>query len=299
MDALYETIASNQVQVSGGTGSGTYNEGQTVTIKANAAPAGYRFKGWNVVTGNVTLANPASETTTFTMPASAVQVRAVYQVMEYTLTVNSGSGGGIYKAGDTVKLTANYPAEGKVFDRWSVTSGSAAVNPADRYYAGVVMPASDLTVAALYKDGPSPAGNAIQNISQGGEYLKGSTISFTAVGNGMGNTNPNPGDYRYRPTGYQIGGVSGGWNNGSYTTSMAINAVGDYTLTVTFTKDIYDGSRWTPTNTVDTKSVTFHVVSAMSVATGDDTPILPIAAAAGASLLAIVLIVVYLVRRRH
>ena len=55
-----------------------------------------------------------------------------------------------------------------------------------------------------------------------------------------------PGDYRYRPTGYQIGTVTGNWNNAPCTTSMAINAVGQYTLTVNYAKDVFDGKTWNP-----------------------------------------------------
>lgn len=55
----------------------------------------------------------------------------------------------------------------------------------------------------------------------------------------MGNTNPNPGDYRYRPTGYAIGNVNGSYNNSSYKTTMSISTTGKYTLTVNFTKDVY------------------------------------------------------------
>ena len=88
----------------------------------------------------------------------------------------------------------------------------------------------------MYKNGPDPASNTISGLQNDMEYLKSSTLTFNAVGAGMDNTNPNPGDYRYRPTGYQIGSVTGSWTQAPYQTSMAINAVGDYTLTVTSAK---------------------------------------------------------------
>ena len=159
------------------------------------------------------------------------------------------------------------------------------------------MPASDVTVRATYKDGPNPAFNAIEGLENGAEYLKGTTLTFHAAGNGMGNTNPNPGDYRYKPTGYQIGSVSGSWQDANYTTSMAINAVGDYTLTVTFTKEVYRDGAWTSDGTTDTRSVSFRVVNALSVQTGDSTPIIPLVVAAVAAL-AIIIAVLVLRRRR-
>lgn len=299
VEVKYVQLANNEVQIVNGSGSGNYSEGDYVEIVADDPEDGYRFKGWTVITGNVTLDDYTAETTEFVMPATAVQIKATYEVIKYTLTVENGSGDGSYVKGETVSLTADYPAEGKVFAGWTVTSEKGSVASADRYYSSITMPAANVTVKATYKDGPSPDYNEIQNIVSGGEYLKGTTISFTAVGNGMGNTNPNPGDYRYRPSGYQIGSVTGNWSNSPYTTSMAINAVGQYTLYVTYTKDIYDGSSWVSTGTTDTKSVTFYVVNALSVQTGDSSPIIPLAIAAVAALVVIVVLLVVRRRRRY
>lgn len=298
IEAIYEELSDNEVQVINGSGSGTYTEGDIVEIAANEPQKGYRFKNWIVITGDVVLDDPASEITEFVMPAEAVQVKAVYEVTKYTLTVENGSGSGSYTVGETVNLTANYPSSGKIFAGWSVTSGNASVAAADRYYSTITMPAENITVKATYKDGPSPDYNEIQNIVSGGEYLRGSTITFTAVGNGMSNTNPNPGDYRYRPVGYQIGSVNGSWSNSPYTTSMAINAVGQYTLTVNFTKDVFDGNSWTSDGSSVSKSVTFHVVNALSVQTGDSSPILPLVIVAVAAL-AVIIILIVLKRRRR
>ena len=79
---------------------------------------------------------------------------------------------------------------------------------------------------------------------------------------------------------------------------MAINAAGDYTLTVIFTKEIFDGSSWVSDGTTDTKSVSFHVVNALSVKTGDNSPLIPLAIAAVAALIVIIVLVVIKIRRR-
>lgn len=297
VQAHYVELSDNEVQVVNGSGSGTYQEGDYVEISANDPAEGYRFKQWTVITGNVELDDYTSSETGFLMTDEAVQVKATYEVVKYTLTVENGSGDGSYTKGESVKLTADYPADGKVFAGWEVTSGSASVSSADRYYSSITMPASDVTVKATYKDGPSPAYNEIRGITSGGEYLKGSKVTFSAVGNGMGNSNPNPGDYRYRPSGYQIGSVSGSYNNAPYETSMSINGVGQYTLTVSYTKDIFDGNSWVATGTTDQKSVTFYVVNALSVQTGDNSPIIPLVIAAVAALAVIVILLV--VRRRR
>ena len=302
VQALYEEIFLYDAEIIDGSGSDSYYEGDVVEITANDAPKGYRFKGWTVVSGDVELDDASSETTTFTMPAEDVQIKAEYEVVKYSLVVNNGSGSGSYAMGEQVSLTANYPSSGKVFAGWKVTGGNAGVASADRYYSSITMPAEDVTVEATYKDGPSPDYNEIQNITAGGEYLKGETITFTAAGNGMDNTNPNPGDYRYRPTGYQIGTVTGNWNNAPYTTSMAINAVGQYTLTVNYAKDVFDGKTWNPDGSSVSKSVTFNVVNTRSVQTGDPTDtgyLLRMAAIAAAALIVIVVLVVVVIRRRR
>ncbi len=71
--------AEYTVTVNNGTGDGNYTEGATVTITADAAPNGKQFKEWKVVSGGVNLAGSKSASTTFTMPASAVEVTAVYE----------------------------------------------------------------------------------------------------------------------------------------------------------------------------------------------------------------------------
>ena len=297
VEAVYTILQENEVQVVNGSGSGTYLEGDYVEIEADEAPEGQRFKKWTVITGDVELEDSTSAVTGFMMPDEAVQVKAVYEVIKYTLTVNNGNGSGSYTKGESISLTANYPASGKEFDAWKVTTNNASVSAADRYYSSITMPAANVTVEATYKDGPSPDYNEIQNIVPGGEYLKGQTINFTAVGNGMANTNPNPGDYRYRPIGYQIGSVSGNWNNAPYTTSMAINAVGQYTLTVSYSKDVYDGSSWVADGTTVSKSVTFYVVNALSVQTGDNSPIIPLVITAAVALA--VIITLLLIRKKR
>ena len=75
-----------KVTVTNGAGSGDYAEGETVTITANAASDGKVFDKWDVVSGSITLADANSATTTFTMPAGAVSVKATYKAAPHTHT---------------------------------------------------------------------------------------------------------------------------------------------------------------------------------------------------------------------
>ena len=72
-------VPKYEVNVTNGSGSGNYAQGSTVTITANTAPNGQRFKDWSIESGNITLASSTSDTTTFVMPAEAVRVKANYE----------------------------------------------------------------------------------------------------------------------------------------------------------------------------------------------------------------------------
>jgi Divergent InlB B-repeat domain len=58
--------------VTNGTGTGNYLADTEVTITAKAAPAGQQFAAWS---GNVSVADPTSATTTLKMPAYAATER--------------------------------------------------------------------------------------------------------------------------------------------------------------------------------------------------------------------------------
>ena len=73
-----------QVTVTGGSGSGSYAPGETVTIKANTPASGYAFNGWTAT--GVILADASASTTTFVMPGHDVSITANWK--------NTGSSGG-------------------------------------------------------------------------------------------------------------------------------------------------------------------------------------------------------------
>ena len=93
------------VTVTGGSTTGEYAQGETVTITAGAAPEGQQFKEWVVESGNITLADSTGETTSFTMPAGEVKVRAVYEEGR-----NPGGGAADPGAGGTANPGGGGPA---------------------------------------------------------------------------------------------------------------------------------------------------------------------------------------------
>ena len=62
----------------------TAAEGTVITLTANAAPSGKEFDKWVVEKGKINLAEANSATTTFTMPAGEVSVKATYKDVPHT-----------------------------------------------------------------------------------------------------------------------------------------------------------------------------------------------------------------------
>lgn len=284
-------------------GTADYTEsvaGTVITITAAEPAAGYAFDYWTVDTQNVTLTDASASVTTFTMPAADVTLTAVYKQVQYAVTVENGSSSqSYYYYGDTVTITSNYPASGMEFSTWTATSGNVTFADASRATTTFTMPASDVTVSASYEDGPTASDNYISGITSGGSYVANEKLTFTPVGAGMSNTNPNPGDIRFVPTGYSIGNVSNTWSSSPYETSMSIKSTGEYTLNVTFARQVYDGSSWMADGTTSTTSVTFNIVTSLeSVETGDSTPLFTVAAVAIVACLIFVILLVVFIRRR-
>lgn len=87
-----KTVASHAVSIGDGLGGGNYYVGQTVTITANTAPEGMEFDKWVVVSGEVTLEDANSVTTTFVMPDGAVEIKATYKAVGGSEIEPGGSG---------------------------------------------------------------------------------------------------------------------------------------------------------------------------------------------------------------
>ena len=149
------------VIVTNGTGSGNYEVGETVTIVANTPPAGQQFKEWQIspvvtfVGGNVNTSSAI-----FIMPAQAVTVTAVYEIIpvdNYTITVNI-EGNGIANANvqsapsaTLITLTA-IPNSGNRFVMWEVVSGNITLSNSMASMTTFTMPSENVTVKAKFEN---------------------------------------------------------------------------------------------------------------------------------------------------
>jgi len=82
--------------------SGSARHNNAVTLTASPTP-GNRFLRWEVVSGNFTVDNLNSPTTTFTMPNNAVSIRAVFDA-GHGITAGGGVAIGYTQAGGAVTL---------------------------------------------------------------------------------------------------------------------------------------------------------------------------------------------------
>lgn len=168
------------VTVNGGTAKPTKAEaGETVTVTANAAPAGKVFDKWT--SEDVTFTNANNATITFTMPAKDVTVTATYKNAEYKVTVNNGKADKeTAEMNQVVSITANAAPTGKVFDKWTGTDVTFA--DANKATTTFKMPASNVTVTATYKDKTPVATQYDVDVTYGDAYVEGVAVTKAAAG---------------------------------------------------------------------------------------------------------------------
>ena len=165
----------------GGTASASSAKAVVGTeIRLTAKPdEGYRFKEWEVMSGNVTIKDDK-----FLMPDSNVEVKAIFEEdappapTEHTVTVTS-SGNGTASAshakaaaGTTITLTAT-PNEGYHLKEWQVESPTGLVITNNKF----LMPDSNVEVKAIFEEDAPPAPT---------EH----TVTVTSSGNGTASASP-------------------------------------------------------------------------------------------------------------
>jgi len=165
--------------------------GTLITISAENFPS-YKFKEWQVVTGEVSLASSTSTSTTFTMPAGNVEVKAVFENItlgSYTLNLQSTAGGtAVCDGGTAVTYSQStlvnlwtFPQSGYVFKEWQVAYGTfdAAniTSPAENWYQ-FMMPNSDLVLLAVFESsGPVTYNVTVQDDGNGTAWASPSTAA--------------------------------------------------------------------------------------------------------------------------
>ena len=166
-------VSSYNLTVIGGTGEGVFIQGASVTITANEPTIGKKFSGWTI--DGISGLDTTKTSLTFNMPANAVTATANYEDIEYTITVNGGTGGGTYKQGDEVIVKAE-DKEGKEFKGWKDESGK--IVSTEKSYKFTV--SEDKTLTAVYEDMPSDGGEITPPAKKDG--LSGGQIAGIVIG---------------------------------------------------------------------------------------------------------------------
>ena len=145
-------VALNSVTVVGGTGSGKYAAGTSVTVKVTV-PTGKAFTSWSFRGVVLNTAQLTQQKITFTMPENDVVLTALFKDIDYNITVTDGTASApTAKYQEQVTVTANEPATGKEFDKWVVSGITLSDEDLAKSTVGFKMPASNVTMEATYKD---------------------------------------------------------------------------------------------------------------------------------------------------
>lgn len=143
------------------------NSGKSLNVKYGTTfdllqtpPSGYVFKGWKVEGGSTYISPTNGISVPSTYPNGAVipnnatiTYTAYYEIAKYNVTVTSAghgsvSGGGVYEHGKTVSIKAT-PADGYVFDYWSVNGSKTTADSSHSFRAS-----NDISYKAHFKECP-------------------------------------------------------------------------------------------------------------------------------------------------
>ena len=152
----YAVIVRDDGHGTGSADPASATAGTEITLTA-APNAGYHFKEWQVMSGDVTVRDDK-----FTMPGSDVEVKAIFEEdappapTEYTVTVKTDGNGTASAShakavvGTEITLTAT-PNAGYHFKEWQVMSGDVTVKN-DKF----TMPSGNVEIKAIFEEDASP-----------------------------------------------------------------------------------------------------------------------------------------------
>lgn len=203
--------------------------GTEVTLTANTPLPDQVFDGWEVVSGNITLANSTSTTTTFTMPASDVSVKSTYLDVISSVEI---TGIDAPVSNTTLDTTAACATTGV-----STTTPTVTWTPSDAnaqygtiYTASVRLSAGEGYKFADFLDSVTVNGNPVTSADQNDDGTLTVTYTFPATDTGSGGGSSTPT--------YKVESDVSEDTDGSISFSKSSARKGD-TVTITVTPDRY------------------------------------------------------------
>ena len=145
-DVLYEFALENCTA-----DKETAKFGEEVTFTADVI-IGKRFDSWNIKgVDDLTGLDLTKSPLTLTMPANDINVAAVLEDIDYTVTVTGGTADkATAHYGDSVTITANAPETGKRFTGWTITGVDTSELVLTARELTFTMPAGNVTATANY-----------------------------------------------------------------------------------------------------------------------------------------------------
>ena len=144
-------------------------------------PEGKQFKGWSTSADGSVISSTTYEV------SSDTTFYAIWESKEYSIIVTdgkatNGAGSEISKAaqGTKVTLTANAAPDGKEFDKWVVESGSTTLEDANSETTTFIMPDSEVSVKATYKNAPVTTYSLTTQVNGGHGTISASKTGLTA-----------------------------------------------------------------------------------------------------------------------
>ena len=143
-------------------------------------PEGKQFKGWSTSADGSVISGTTYEV------SSDTTFYAIWESKEYSIIVTDGkatigAGNEISKAaqGTPITLTANAAPDGKVFDKWVVESGSTTLEDANSETTTFIMPDSEVSVKATYKNAPVTTYSLTTQVNGGHGTISASKTGLT------------------------------------------------------------------------------------------------------------------------
>ena len=143
-------------------------------------PEGKQFKGWSTSADGSVISGTTYEVSSDTI------FYAIWESKEYSIIVTDGkatigAGSEISKAaqGTTITLTANAAPDGKVFDKWVVESGNTTLEDANSETTTFIMPDSEVSVKATYKNAPVTTYSLTTQVNGGHGTISASKTGLT------------------------------------------------------------------------------------------------------------------------
>ena len=179
-------VRLNTVTVVDGNGETVtkHKSGTSVTVTVTI-PTGKSFKKWVYEGVTIPMEDVMKQEITFTMPEKDVKLTALFEDIIYNITVTDGTSSvptAKYQAEITV--TANAPATGKEFDKWTCETAGVTIEfkSATSSTTTFVMPTANIEIKAHFRavDSKPSVEIKVEGGTGAGTYTQGESVTVTA-----------------------------------------------------------------------------------------------------------------------